>query len=290
MYKKMIFTNSCPPFQLARHTFAASAPETIGISDKLCIFFILSGGVSCNLNGSSQTVQPNTALLFHTMNLQRIRSIPGCNTESFMLSISPEDLSLLSTEQTNLLDCFYYRPFDAAQLLPLTPADMEQITALLSRLMSLNGEAPSSYGNDLFKKTILTELFLLLNMHYRSCHHLQDTVTPDRRARIYAILNHIHRNYSRDISAENLSDDYNINKFALGNAFRQITGCTISQYITNCRMEKAKELLLAGARVEIVCECVGYINLSHFSRAFKNYTGKSPKQFQMAFRKECDRL
>lgn len=289
MYKKMIFTNSCPPFQLVRQTFAESAPETIGISDKLCIYFILSGGISCNLNGSSQTVQSNTALLFHTMNLQRIRSTPGCDTESFMLSISPEDLSLLSTEQTNLLDCFYYRPFASAQLLPLTPADTEQITALLSRLVRLNSEA-SSYGNDLYKKTTLTELFLLLNIRYHSFHQLEDTVTPDRRARIYAILNYIHRNYSRDISAENLSDDYDINKFALGNTFRQITGCTISQYITDCRMEKAKELLLTGARVEIVCECVGYINLSHFSRAFKNYTGKSPKQFQMAFRKECDQL
>lgn len=283
----MNFTNPCPPFILARHTFAASAPETIGISDKLCIYFFLSDGVSCTLNDRSLAVPANTALLFHTMNLQRISSSTDRDTESFMLSISPEDLSLLSTEQTNLLDCFYYRPFETAQLLPLDSADMEQITALFSKLLSLNSKDPSSYGNDLFKKAILTELFLLLNIRYRTYHCLEDTASTDRQMRIYSILNYIHKNYTRDISTENLSDEYNINKFALGNTFRQITGCTISQYITDCRMEKAKELLLLGTRVEAVCENIGYINLSHFSRAFKNYTGKSPKQFQMAFRKGC---
>ena len=289
MYKKTIFqsNNPCPPFSLTRHSFTAPAVETIGISDKLCIFFILSEGLTCTLKDRAVALPANTVLLFHTMNLQRLSPNPSYCADSFILSIAPENLSLLSTEHTNLLDCFFYRPFEDAQLLPLDASDMQKITALLSKLEGLNSEDPSSYGNDLYKKTVLTELFLLLNMRYRAVHKLKDTGNQDRCSCVYSIMSFIHKNYHRDISIESLSDQFAINKFALGNTFRQITGTTISQYITDCRMEKAKELLLRGCRVEMVCECIGYINLSHFSRAFKNYTGKSPKQFQMAYRRSC---
>ena len=54
------------------------------------------------------------------------------------------------------------------------------------------------------------------------------------------------------------------------------------QYLINCRLMKARELLLNGMAVEEVCGRVGYRNLSHFSRAFKSKVGVSPKQYQMS--------
>jgi AraC-like DNA-binding protein len=37
---------------------------------------------------------------------------------------------------------------------------------------------------------------------------------------------------------------------------------------------------LRNYSVDEVCDLVGYNNLSHFSRSFKQHTGHSPKQYQ----------
>ena len=59
-----------------------------------------------------------------------------------------------------------------------------------------------------------------------------------------------------------------------------LDGTTPNQYIINCRVQKAKELLLNGASVERACAESGFNNLSHFSRIFKSKVGQSPKQYQ----------
>lgn len=288
MYKKTTSScKTCPPFSLAKHTSSSSAETIVSISDKLCVYLVLSEGLACTLGDRTFPVPPGSALLFHTMDLQRLAPDPDLCPDFRLLSIAPEDLEALSTDTANLLDCFFYRPFASAQFLPLEEQDVSALLSVWDKLERLNSGDDSAYGISLYKRTLLTELFLLLNIRYHSFHAIDDAASPDRCALIYSVVSYIHSNYYASISSEHLSDDFAINKFALSNTFRQLTGATISQYVTDCRMLKAKELLLKGVRVETVCGEIGYINLSHFSRAFKNYTGKSPKQFQMAYRKGC---
>ncbi|WP_019909008.1 response regulator transcription factor [Paenibacillus sp. HW567] len=63
--------------------------------------------------------------------------------------------------------------------------------------------------------------------------------------------------------------------------FKMEVGLTFSAYIMKQRMEKAKRLLEEPAtRIREVAVRVGYENMYHFSRAFKNYTGLSPKEYR----------
>ena len=48
------------------------------------------------------------------------------------------------------------------------------------------------------------------------------------------------------------------------------------------RIDRAKELLGdSGARVQEVSDAVGFLDVAHFSRIFKNYVGCSPKEYRM---------
>lgn len=63
--------------------------------------------------------------------------------------------------------------------------------------------------------------------------------------------------------------------------FKQNTGMTIGQYLTQTRLEKAKELLTNPGRK--ACEVgydVGYDSPSHFSRLFKRFSGFTPSQYR----------
>lgn len=55
---------------------------------------------------------------------------------------------------------------------------------------------------------------------------------------------------------------------------------TVIEWLTSIRLAKAREKLLAGERIKQVAHGLGYKRLSHFSRAFKNHFGFSPRTFQ----------
>ena len=56
---------------------------------------------------------------------------------------------------------------------------------------------------------------------------------------------------------------------------------TISHYIRQCRMEKAKELLTkTDMKIVQVCEKVGFSNVSYFCQSFREYAGMSPERYR----------
>ncbi len=63
----------------------------------------------------------------------------------------------------------------------------------------------------------------------------------------------------------------------MNRGFKELFGQTISQYLRDCRMEKARLLLMSGdCNVTDACFKVGYSNLSHFAKSYRRYFGHSP--------------
>lgn len=63
----------------------------------------------------------------------------------------------------------------------------------------------------------------------------------------------------------------------LSRSFRRLTGQTISQFLQEVRIQKAKELLQTGqVNVSEAAVSVGYSSLSHFSRVFSKRFGLCP--------------
>ena len=66
--------------------------------------------------------------------------------------------------------------------------------------------------------------------------------------------------------------------------FKKETGITISEYIVQTRMEKAKELLrFTNMSVASICEQVGYADVKSFTRNFKKSTGMKPSEYRKIY-------
>ncbi|MEO7310425.1 MAG: AraC family transcriptional regulator [Chitinophagaceae bacterium] len=89
----------------------------------------------------------------------------------------------------------------------------------------------------------------------------------------------IDNNYTDDIDLDIISDEAYFSKFHFIRLFKQIYGKTPHQYLTSCRLEKAKQLLIKGLTVSEVCASVGFESLSSFSSLFKNAVGETPTAF-----------
>ena len=63
--------------------------------------------------------------------------------------------------------------------------------------------------------------------------------------------------------------------------FRQRTGMTPQRYLTDIRLNQAKELLAASSlNVGEIAAVVGYENALYFSRIFRKYVGVSPREYR----------
>lgn len=93
----------------------------------------------------------------------------------------------------------------------------------------------------------------------------------------------IQNNYSRTISLAEAAEDACVSKSYLSLLFKQETGINFSKYLMDYRIERAKQLLSQSAmHIYEIAEQVGFPNPYYFSKVFKEYTGKSCKEYRDA--------
>lgn len=94
-------------------------------------------------------------------------------------------------------------------------------------------------------------------------------------------LSYIEQNFQNDISVEDIAAVCGLNRSYFGKIFKDAVGKTPQEFLLNYRMIKAAELLrLTTLSVNDIGNAVGYTNPLHFSRAFKNIYGLSPRTWR----------
>ncbi len=96
-------------------------------------------------------------------------------------------------------------------------------------------------------------------------------------------LNFIEANYNKDIKLTALAALCDISPSYFSRLFSAATGCSISAYVTEKRLNKACELLVLTSRsiVEIACS-VGYVDCGYFYKLFKKSYGCTPVAYRAA--------
>ena len=249
------------------------------------LLLCLSDNMFLNLGEQdSHSVSANTLMLFNNMDLHYFGTkIAGAENRRYVMYFEPSFVGYLSTANVNLLECFLLRPYENSQILKLTQEQADDLCKRFDRIISIqNMSEEECYGKELHLQLLVAELLLTVNTWYHQMYHLSTTLKVRNRKALYDIIEYINHNYEEEITLDSLSKKFYINKYSLCELFRNAVGTTPAQYLINCRIMKAKELLIAGESVDSVCGKAGFRNLSHFSRIFKEKVGQSPKKYQMS--------
>ena len=95
------------------------------------------------------------------------------------------------------------------------------------------------------------------------------------------VRNYIEANLEKDLSLVRLADEAGLNATYLSRLFKNVTGINIYEYVLDCRMRKAKELLLkSNEKIQDVGISVGYDSAQSFTRVFRKYTGQTPTDYR----------
>ncbi|MBE6004958.1 MAG: response regulator [Lachnospiraceae bacterium] len=94
--------------------------------------------------------------------------------------------------------------------------------------------------------------------------------------------------YNKDISLEATAETVNISPYYFSKLFKEETGINFSDYLTELRINRAKELINQDPdrNIKEVSIEAGYSNPNYFSRIFKKWTGMTPTELRDSIKAE----
>lgn len=98
---------------------------------------------------------------------------------------------------------------------------------------------------------------------------------------VQAAKQYIQQNYGKTITLSEVAEKLNFSSVYFGNMFKKHTGKTFNAYLTDVRMEQAKQLLKRQEyTISEIAGMVGYQDIKYFSKTFKNIYGVKPSEYK----------
>lgn len=114
-----------------------------------------------------------------------------------------------------------------------------------------------------------------------ACHNIQGKREEKSTDVIKVAGKYIQDNYSKDISLDDVSRVVGISPYYFSKIFKEETGVNFIEYLTNIRIERAKELLATSdMSMKEICSMCGYPDPNYFSRTFKKNVGVTPTEYK----------
>ena len=154
-----------------------------------------------------------------------------------------------------------------------TKAEMDEVW---TQLMSVARSA--DYMRDMRINQLLSELLVCI---MSESWHPEDKKAAPKRQSVVEIKEYLENHYAESITLDQLSSMFFIDKYYLTKTFKNQFGVSITIYLQNIRITKAKQLLRFSEKtVEEIGYEVGLGAPAYFSRVFKNVEGVSPKVYR----------
>lgn len=143
----------------------------------------------------------------------------------------------------------------------LKPVEQDKLNAILARLVKELGGAQAS-GK------------------------IAEKVSPDvpeeaSSTVVKQMVNEIREHYTENITLQMLSDEYGFSTGYISALLKEELGLPFSEYITEKRIQRAKELLAdPKLSIDMIAEKTGYNDYFYFTKVFKKTVGMSPSKYR----------
>ena len=241
---------------------------------EVCCF--LGGEVEYLVDGRIYHLNPGDILLINPMELHRhVLRTEGTLYERIVLWINVEYLKSLSTDSIKLTNCFDGSLPTHNNILRPNAVHRAEIISLLGELVRENYS--DDYGADLSAHGIFVHFMTELNrLALSSKKHREYGESSDLVARV---LSYIGENYNKEISLEQLSQNFYVSKYHLSHEFSREVGISVYRYIMLKRLVIARQLLQDGVTPNETCVQSGFGDYTSFYRAFKTEYGINPRAY-----------
>lgn len=267
------------PFRFFHLKDLEKGPYEYHHHDFLKILILISGRVSYSIEGRSYDLAPWDMVLVDRGQIHRPEPDPTFPYERLILYLSPAFLKAHKYADSDLTLCFSTASYRHSQVLRFTDEERRPMASLLKQLENETDGKNKDFAASLLSRLLCLEFLILLN---RACLSSSGpyVTTGSLDYRISGLMAHINSHLSEDLSIPALSSVCSLSPYHMMRVFKEETGFTIGNYITEKRLARARELLALGENATTSCYQCGFQNYSTFLRAYKRRYGQLPKEFQ----------
>lgn len=98
---------------------------------------------------------------------------------------------------------------------------------------------------------------------------------------VQKVLTVIDSDLTADLSLHKLAEMFSINASYLSSLFKRETGKTLTDYVSQKRIDHAAYLLQStNWQIQVIAQHCGIFDVNYFAKMFKKYTGKTPKEYR----------
>ena len=245
-------------------------PQLMHIHNNLEIYYSTSKGKYFIVNDKIYPVNQHDIFIINQYEAHRVESLKDQPHNRYIFSVMPDFLKKISTQNTNLTECFYNKNTFSTRI-SLSKAQHSKVMSLIDKLSKTKG-----FGSDLIENYVLTEFILLIMNASKTT--AVDVPGFDNKV-ISNILNHIDQHLDECLSLQSIADKFHFSKGYLCRLFKEQTRTTIHEYISAKRISKAKQLLATGHTIQETIVKTGFNDYSNFIRKFKEKVGTTPKKY-----------
>ncbi len=240
------------------------------------IILLLSGKVTYAVEGKSYFLEPWDILLVpHHMIHQPVIE-PDEPYERIILWLNSDRLARYGDHELD--KCFHLVRERNFHLLRTDKENRGRYRHLLEQMeAALKGEG---FGKELLSDTYFLQFLISVNRDMLKDHTREHTESYQFDPKVEAIIRYIGENLQNELSIEHLAGEFYLSRYYLMHRFKEVTGYTVHQYVTQKRLQKASRLIREGVPVMKAAELGGFREYSTFLRAFQSAYRVSPKEFK----------
>lgn len=236
------------------------------------IVLFLSGEVQYLVEGRKYLLREGDLLLIPAYAIHQPVISEKQKYSRFIIWIRPETL-----EKWRITEGFRICREQNAYLMKRDRYDRSELMKILQKMEKTEKE--NDYGKEALLEALLIEgIFLLTKAVMKEEPNLREQekmIDP----KINEIIQYIDQNLENDLSVENLASRYYLSKSWLMHRFKEVTNCTVHQFILQKRLILASQNLLGGVPAERAAEKSGFTDYSTFLRAFRRTYGITPREY-----------
>ena len=233
------------------------------------IYVFCSGSAQYLVEGSSYPLAKGSVLIMRPGESHAAKILAGDCYERYAINFSASLLSRVDPKR-QLLRAFDDRPLGRGNL--YTAEELGE-SAVESALKDMHLSPEHGYESYLDLYSRLFSLLRLIDGAFVR-RGVSEYKPPESLAE--QILSYLNANLFEELSVESLAEHFFLSRSQFCRIFRETSGKTPWEYVTQKRLTAAREMIEEGSSVSAAAEACGYGDYSAFYRAYVKLFGTSP--------------
>ena len=262
------------PIAMYTQSFRHAAGDLIPFHwhEELQITWVAQWELAYCVNGEAFTLGSDRLILIKSHQLHSSRTT-GQDTRTLCINFVPEIFHPLILRE--FIRPFLENPSFSHTLLPLKPYQV----STLKNYLSWKSE-PLGYFSVL---NFLSQIFEEILGEDRED---REPLNYEEMKLFHRVLDYVHEHYGEPLTVRQMAGHVPVNKNRLNDLFRKYTGSPPMKYLNEYRLYMAKNLILHTDKpISEISGDVGFNQLSHFIKQFRDHYGLPPLKYRKQYGK-----